>query len=286
MSIKDDYVPVRKDRPCPICGRADWCLVSRDDLENPSKAICARIESPRRWGEAGYLHILHEQPRRPVVRSYLISAPTTVRDYSAQAEWYVSAAKMYGAIERLAGMLYVLPDALRKLWVGWSVAENCWTFPLRDPENRIVGINRRWASGDKLIVKGHKAGLYLPHLPTGMEMLTLLVCEGGTDTAAALSMGLWAVGRFSCNSGTGMVRHLVRAKRPRLVVVVADGDGPGRKGAEDLVRDLLPVARAVKLVEPPAKDLRAWHRAGAEYPDLAALIEAAPARRMVIGGAA
>lgn len=42
---------------CPICGhRGGWCLLSPDR----SIAICPRVESPRRIGEAGWLHRLDD----------------------------------------------------------------------------------------------------------------------------------------------------------------------------------------------------------------------------------
>lgn len=45
---------------CPICARPDWCLVSSDNPENPSAAVCSRISegSIRELPECGYLHIL------------------------------------------------------------------------------------------------------------------------------------------------------------------------------------------------------------------------------------
>lgn len=49
-------------RRCPVCGRPDWCLIAPDG----SAAICARIESEHRSGNAGWLHRLSEPAtRRP-----------------------------------------------------------------------------------------------------------------------------------------------------------------------------------------------------------------------------
>ena len=50
---------VSKRRPCPICQRPDWCLY--DGPENdPTAVICARVESYKCCGEAGWLHRLHD----------------------------------------------------------------------------------------------------------------------------------------------------------------------------------------------------------------------------------
>lgn len=60
-------VRVSEDYPCPICGRTDWCLISSDNLSNPSAVICPRTEagSVKNLGIAGYLHIRHKQDTEP-----------------------------------------------------------------------------------------------------------------------------------------------------------------------------------------------------------------------------
>jgi putative DNA primase/helicase len=44
---------------CPICGHADWCLVSAENPEDPQAVICGRTAEGARkpLGEAGYLHV-------------------------------------------------------------------------------------------------------------------------------------------------------------------------------------------------------------------------------------
>jgi hypothetical protein len=66
MTSHTEWHRVRRDRPGPICGRPDWCHVVADDR----KAVCARIESSMRCGEAGWLHRLRADPHCPTgVRS-------------------------------------------------------------------------------------------------------------------------------------------------------------------------------------------------------------------------
>ncbi|KKN26355.1 hypothetical protein LCGC14_0875400 [marine sediment metagenome] len=45
---------------CPICAKPDWCLVSSDDPDNPSAAVCSRIDqgSIQELPGCGHLHIL------------------------------------------------------------------------------------------------------------------------------------------------------------------------------------------------------------------------------------
>jgi hypothetical protein len=68
------------------------------------------------------------------------------------------------------------------------------------------------------------------------------------------------------------------------VVVVADADEPGRRGAEKLASVLRVYVPGVRVIEPPdgVKDVRAWKRAGATRADVEHLIQAAPARRPTV----
>lgn len=50
---------VNREHPCPVCGRFDWCLIAADE----TAAICPRTESPKRAGDAGFLHRLTDAPR-------------------------------------------------------------------------------------------------------------------------------------------------------------------------------------------------------------------------------
>lgn len=61
-SLLQDFIRVNKAKVnCSICGKPDWCLVSRDDPEDPAEVICPRPEykkgSVRQVGGAGWLHI-------------------------------------------------------------------------------------------------------------------------------------------------------------------------------------------------------------------------------------
>ncbi len=55
-SERSNWLRVNKNSPCPICGKPDWCLVS----QGGSAVICARVQSDREVGRAGWLHKLTE----------------------------------------------------------------------------------------------------------------------------------------------------------------------------------------------------------------------------------
>jgi DNA primase len=153
---------------------------------------------------------------------------------------------------------------------------------MSDASGLVVGIRLRRPDGRKLSVRGGKEGLFIPaDLPDGGR---LLICEGPTDTAALLDLGFSAVGRPSCTGGTRHLVELVRLRRPSELVIVADGDGPGQRGAEGLAATLAAYCAVVRVITPPAphKDARAWKQAGATAGDVVALIDAAPVRRLQI----
>ncbi len=53
---KRHWKRVTKYIPCPICNKPDWCLIHEDGKH----CICARIESEREAGRAGWLHLLKD----------------------------------------------------------------------------------------------------------------------------------------------------------------------------------------------------------------------------------
>jgi len=277
------WVRVSKDLRCPICGHRDWCLVSEDG----TAAICPRTPSDKRVGDAGWLHRLGPDsnlpPPRMVVKTDRQRVPP--REVAALARRCQQAAEHAGKLEEFAEQLGLSADSLRTFGVGWLKAERCSTWPMAGAKGTLVGINRRFYDGAKRVVRGHRAGLYVPtDLPLDLCGATLLICEGGTDAIAAREMGFAAVGRFSCTHGARMLVRFVREHLPGMVVIVADRDGPGRRGAKCLASALLPYVTELKSIHPPPphEDLRAWRIAGAETDEVQHQIESAPVRRLKV----
>ena len=245
-----------------------------------------RGESDQPAKNGGWFHRLRDDDdwRRPIrrraIRMMTDPKPAGIDFDRLAAE--CQAVTSPEALGRLAADLGLSVESLRRLGVGWSVRHRAWTFPMSDAAGRIVGIRLRLPSGRKLSIKGGKEGLFIPSglEPGGM----LLVCEGPTDASACLGWGIQAVGRPSCCGGVKHLCELVRRLRPEQAVVVADGDGPGRRGAERLAATLAAYASAVRVITPPVphKDARAWRQSGGTAADVQTAIDAAPVRRLTI----
>jgi len=142
---------------------------------------------------------------------------------------------------------------------------------MSEAEGKIIGIRRRFPNGRKVSLTGSKTGLFIPAdlPPEGL----LLICEGTTDTAAALDLGFNAIGRPNCNSLVKMTASAVKGYRE--IVIVADNDTAGKTGAEKLANYLAVRCRNVKIVCPPEgiKDLRQWLQVGLTTAYLKQIIE-------------
>jgi hypothetical protein len=277
------WLRVHKTRSCPICGRPDWCLLSADG----GAAICARVVSPKRCGEAGWLHRLRDEPFRPArpAPRHVPQGPRPSRELADLAAGYHAAAVAAGSLRYLARQLGVSEAALVALRAGWSSYHRSWSFPMCNAACEVIGVRLRRPNGYKFAVPGSHNGLFLS---VGVEAAAgrrLHVVEGATDAAALIDLGFpGVVGRPSCTGGTRLLVELVRRRAPGDVVIVADADAPGLEGAGRLAQVLVGYTPTVRVVAPPegTKDVRAWLLAGAVRADLEQAIAAATARRMTV----
>lgn len=280
MSLLDEFARVNPKLPCPICSKPDWCLVSRDDAANPSRVICSRTESHRRFGQAGWLHVLRKGASRwDGVRHRTIRVGTP-----AQAESFSQLAQRFRehlddeCLEMLARDLGVSADSLRRLGIGWTAG--AWTFPMSDANRQVIGIALRRLDGSKFAITGSHVGLFVP---SGLvEDERLFVCEGQTDTATILDLGFQAFGRAGARVGSRMVCDLAGQLCPSDVVVMGDGDQAGREGAEPLGSALAFARLATRVIYPPdgIKDAREWRKQGAQREDILAAVEGTAVRQV------
>lgn len=170
-------------------------------------------------------------------------------------------------LQGLALELGVDWEALKAMDVRFNHLKSCWSFPMRNAEGKITGLRYRELGGSgKWSERGSKDGLFydpsllqlpLPSPTDGKSLQRLVIVEGASDTAAALSLGLDVVGRSSCLTGGAIIAELIKARRIRQTIILADGDKPGINGAKRLKAQLKTPTRIV-LPPPGVKDLRAW----------------------------
>ena len=222
---------------CPVCGKPDWCLYDPDG----SAAICQRVTSDKRAGtnDAGYLHRFTDNRSTRVTKTKT-KADTT--DWPAVANRH---AKHAGA--DLLDAVWGLPAGSHKClpMVGYSPHDTggpCWTVPMVNGAENVVGISRRYGDGSKKSMG--RNGLFVPagwrHRPGAV-----FVVEGASDTAAMTAAGLCAVGRPNNSGGWEMLTALLSATdQGRPVVVVAERDEkanglwPGLEGCMSVARQL------------------------------------------------
>lgn len=257
---------ITRGRPCPVCGKPDWCGVSIDECV----AVCMRIESDKPSRNGGWVHRLRDSGDWQRSQLHRASIPLkSTPDFGELARKCEQHAHMQ-QVERLASSLGVSVESLRRLGVGWDCS--AWTFPVQNGAGSVCGIRRRHLDGGKTFVLGSKAGLFVPSgIPAGAPVL---ITEGESDCAAALTFGFQSVGRCGCRGGAALLSDYCRG---RDVAILGDTDGPGRRGARALAQVLAIVCQSVRNVVPPdgTKDLRHWLQRGGTRADVQQLIRAA-----------
>ena len=191
-------------------------------------------------------------------------------------------------LRRAADLLGLPAEALARLGVGWADEHRATAWPMCDPDGQVIGIRLRCPrTARKWAITGSAAGLFVPDdVAQRATAGRLFVCEGPTDSAALVSIGLGVVGVPAAGQGGEMLARLVRRIGAVEVIVVADGDGPGRAGAERIAEALLPLC-PVRIVSPPVgvKDARAWVCGGADRVEILRACGAVPSRHLAIGRA-
>jgi hypothetical protein len=250
-------------------------------LRNGEGAVCMRVHSDHVQPGGGWFHRLDGSqaaisppPATPPI------PPATRHDLGIMAQSFASAMSP-GRLQRLAQHLGVSAQSLERLDTGWDARRGVWTCPMRYPSMQVCGISLRPLMGKKFSMRGGTNGLFIPRDLAGDH---LFVCEGPTDTAAMLDLGFAAIGRPSCSGGVPLIVELLKAQRIKELTIVADGDEPGQKGAEQLARAARLYCVTVKTITPPLgiKDARAWKLAGATSRDVQRVVANAYARRLQI----
>lgn len=195
------------------------------------------------------------------------AAKRTSRDWASIA---AECAAFPGSVETLSAVLGVSAESLRMLQVGYSPAREAWTFPMRDASGAVIGIRTRYRDGTKKAITGSRSGLFFRR---GMAAEIVFVCEGPSDAAAILSLGLCAIGRPSCLGQEPMIAAAIRKAGAKRAVILPDNDTNETsramvlRGVERLIRalpkDIRPLVHHL-----PGKDAREWVKAGGTSSEL------------------
>lgn len=258
----NEWIRVTRHHRCPICDGDSWCTFN-DDV-----ALCMREQS--RWekvmrdGSVGWIHKLREdiKPRQFVKQYKPQKSELNVKLLLSR----MSEQTNEGHIARLASNLGVSKRSLWSLGCRWSDYDKAYAFPMYDEHGNPVGIRLRNMKGYKWAVKGSRQGVFMSLTDADRRVF---VCEGPTDTAAALTLGLYAIGRPHCSGGTREIPSCCRRNQVLEAVIVSDNDGPGRTGAINLAHQLnIPCAILVM----PCKDIRKFLNSGGTKDDLEELV--------------
>ncbi len=273
----DPLLRVTRRLPCPICNHDHWCMISAFG----DRCVCCRVPS-KRLAPAfeGWFHRIPPLQRPVPADSQRHGRPANqheVRDFGSLLSHHIG--RFTPALRQRAAEALGLDASVFDTYpIGFNTACNAIAIPamqLGSPE--FVGIRYRRLEPRPGAMKwtcetGSTAGLLLPRA-TPPEDQPIFLLEGPSDTLAASSIGLHAVGRWSCGLDArqaGTLKLHAAALRDPTVVVVGDNDGTratGARGADNAARmvvQFIPDARVVRIQPPPdIKDMRAWVLRGA-----------------------
>lgn len=261
-------IRVSKANKCPLCLKDSWCLLgSMGDV-----VLCMRVQSQRPKtladGTVGWIH-MRDGKALPPVRKYEERPAPVLNAALKLASW--SRSVLNGSVKDFAVSIGVSSDALFSLGCQPAPYHKTFAFPMRDGNNNIVGIRLRHENGKKWAETGSHQGLFIPQCESKRE---IILTEGPTDCAAALTIGMYGIGRPTCSGGINDLKLLVKRLKIRRATIIADCDtdrvhketgavsNPGISGAHGLSQHLEIPTRIVTL---PTKDLRSFVQQGGDY---------------------
>lgn len=257
------WVRVNRKRPCQICRHQDWCGYSADG----TVAICMRVDSDHSARNGGWIHRLADPV--PYVRPVRQAIPDAL--LNATGLWKLAFDSTdFHHLDGIGESLGVDTDALKSIGCAWSVTNHAWMFPMKDAKGIVIGIRLRNERGEKWSVKGSRSGLFIPDDYSFAIDQTLYLVEGPTDLAAAMTLGLRAIGRPACLGQENLILEYLRIQKVDRLVIITDNDTPGLRGAEKL-QSVLPILSCVYV--PPCKDIREFLTLGGSRPMIEATVK-------------
>ena len=238
MRLKGEAIWVRtsRDRRCPVCGKPDFCSI----LSDGSKACCMRVESenPCSGSLGGWIHRITLDYKIPEnVLQWQRKTQRTDHDFTSECKEYYSSGT--AARAQLSERLGVSVGSLEELMVGSMYDEYrgrwCTTWPESRNNRSVCGLVKRYwdilpNGKDKLMKSGGSHGLYIPRSFTNNTIGPVFIPEGGSDTAALLTIGFDAVGRPSNLGGVVQLTSLLRGMPCAIIVLAENDEKKHRKG--------------------------------------------------------
>lgn len=229
---KAEWIRVSRSSPCPICGRPDYCTKTTDG----AVAKCMRVESakPAKGDGGGWIH---KCEGAALIETTTIAKPARKIDQTAlckRVDQMRRARGIFEALGELAERLGVSIEALERLGTGIGYdrdGKRFWAMVERDVRWLPVGVSRRYANGAKKHMPGTTHGLYFAQDWCAARG-PILLPEGGSDTAALLTMGLCAIGRPSNTGGTEKLIGLLRSHNRPIIVLGENDRKPERIGTK------------------------------------------------------
>jgi hypothetical protein len=250
--------------PCTICGNTDWCTFG------DRAQLCQRVESDKPHPKGGWWHFYDQgKSNLKVTIPKARVAPKELDAEDLMESIYNAPGNSREVIFKLADELGVNQPSLINIRCAFFPKYAAYAFPMSDGDGKNIGIRLRNNSGEKWAVTGSRQGIFLPTFET--EDKIAFLPEGPTDTAALLTMGLYAIGRPTCTGGNDLIAQALKRLGIRKAVIVADNDElkqlgprqgrPGIEGALKLKKELgLP--SVIWIPPAPIKDARAFLKAG------------------------
>ena len=222
---------VSRERPCPCCGKPDWCL---SDGEN--WAICQRVESDQRWGEAGWFHRLNER-----VNCAPLRRPTqpVQRRRQRQERGVVTATYTYH--DEHGEPLY------RKQRIEFKTKPKITPFERFDATRGSGPDDPRCWVGGKGCMDGVRRVLY--RLPWLLSRQRVFVVEGEKCADALWDFGLMGT-TADAGAGNWMLEYS-QMLAGKDCILIPDNDDKGREHMLKVAVELHDTARSVKLLVLP-----------------------------------
>lgn len=248
-----------KLNPCPICSKDDYCTFGDRAM------LCQRVESKWPALKGGYYHYYGES--KPEYIPQAKAAPKSIDAISIVRKEYQIPGNSREKILDFANNLGVSQPSLIQLGCYFSTQYKSYAFPMSDGDGNYIGIRLRNSAGFKWAVPGSRQGIFLPNISYNETKICYLP-EGPTDTAALLTMGLFAIGRPTCNSGNDHIKVALKRLGIYRAVIIADndelkatGNRPGLDGARKLKKEL-GLASVIWMPPSPLKDVRQFLNKG------------------------